>query len=78
MFYVLFLTDFVPTVSNTLPSSNNNNGLIIGLVVGIAAVCALLILGFFVWRQKKLKNDNDDEGDIDIILKFQMFFYIAF
>lgn len=78
MFYVLFLTDFVPTVSNTLPSSNNNNGLIIGLVVGIAAVCALLTLGFFVWRQKKLKNDNDDEGDIDIILKFQMFFYIAF
>ncbi|KMZ75266.1 putative Protein kinase [Zostera marina] len=65
--------NFVPTVSNTLPSSNNNNGLIIGLVVGIAAVCALLTLGFFVWRQKKLKNDNDDEELIRLATKANIF-----
>ena len=41
-YIVLCCTDFIPTVSNKPPSSNNNNiGLILGIVLGVGVVSVL-------------------------------------
>ena len=57
-------SDFQPTVSNQLPSAKKNNkALIVGLVVGLAALCALLVFAIFIWKQNKLRHSmRDDEG----------------
>ena len=57
-------SDFQPTVSNQLPSAKKNNkALIAGLVVGLAALCALSAFAIFLWKPNKFRQSKrDDEG----------------
>ncbi|KEH19252.1 LRR receptor-like kinase, putative [Medicago truncatula] len=59
--------DFVPTVNSKPPSSKKNKvGLIIGVVVGVGAVCFLAVSSiFYILRRRKLYNDDDDLVGID-------------
>ncbi|KAK7405379.1 hypothetical protein VNO78_06633 [Psophocarpus tetragonolobus] len=55
------IPDFIPTVSNEPPSSNNNNtGLIVGIVVGVGVICFLSVFAiFFVIRRRKRRDDEE-------------------
>ncbi|KMZ59885.1 putative Kinase [Zostera marina] len=53
---------FTPSVSNALPSDNNNTGLIVGLVLSVTVFCALLVL--FIWWRKKLKDKMKDNEEL--------------
>ncbi|KAK1591485.1 hypothetical protein Q3G72_008501 [Acer saccharum] len=56
--------DFIPTVSNSPPTSNKKNrtGIIVGVVVGVGLVSFASILTiFWIVRRRKIPS-NDDEG----------------
>lgn len=59
--------DFIPSVSNKPPSSKTNRaGLIIGIVVGVGAVCFLAVFAiFYINRRRKLYDDDEDLLGID-------------
>jgi len=58
----------VPTVSNKPPSSKKNRaGLIIGIVVGVGAVCFLAVFAiFYINRRRKLYSDDDGNEILSI------------
>ncbi|MQL85063.1 hypothetical protein Taro_017578 [Colocasia esculenta] len=60
--------DFNSTVRNQPLSTSREKkktGFIVGIAVGIAALCALFILVIFLWRLRRKKMDwDDDEGKI--------------
>ncbi|PIN19530.1 Serine/threonine protein kinase [Handroanthus impetiginosus] len=59
----LFWADFVPTVSNNLPNTNDNRiGLIVGIVAAVAAASLLsLIAVYYVLRRRKIQKKLEDE-----------------
>ncbi|KAF1896824.1 hypothetical protein Lal_00034525 [Lupinus albus] len=61
------IPDFIPTVSNKPPSSNENRaGLIAGVVIGVGVVCFLSVIAiFYVIRRKKRLEDEEELLGID-------------
>lgn len=58
-------TDFIPTVSNKPPSSNNNNiGLILGIVLGVGVVSVLSIFAIFYIIRRRRRRDDEKGKDI--------------
>lgn len=58
----LCFPDFIPTVSNEPPSSENNRtGLIVGIVVGVGVVSFLSVFLIF-YIIKRRKRHHEDEG----------------
>ncbi|KAG5001071.1 hypothetical protein JHK87_022143 [Glycine soja] len=54
--------DFIPTVSNKPPSSNNNNiGLILGIVLGVGVVSVLSIFAIFCIIRRRRRRDDEKE-----------------
>ncbi|XP_062115780.1 probable LRR receptor-like serine/threonine-protein kinase At1g56140 isoform X1 [Humulus lupulus] len=55
--------DFEPTVSNIPPSNKKNRtGMIVGIIVGVGALCFLSVLvALFVHRRKKSQLNDDEE-----------------
>ncbi|XP_015571303.2 probable LRR receptor-like serine/threonine-protein kinase At1g56130 isoform X1 [Ricinus communis] len=54
--------DFIPTVSNILPTSKKDRtGLVVGIVVGVGISFLLVFVIFFVVQRRKRKNTYDDE-----------------
>ncbi|KAI8026198.1 putative LRR receptor-like serine/threonine-protein kinase [Camellia lanceoleosa] len=56
-------SDFIPTVSNNLPTSKKNKtGLIVGIVVPIGVVCLLSVLALYCFiQQRKRSHKSEDE-----------------
>ncbi|KAI8028381.1 putative LRR receptor-like serine/threonine-protein kinase [Camellia lanceoleosa] len=56
-------SDFIPTVSNNLPTSKKNkNGLTVGIVVPIGVVCLLSVLALYCFiQQRKRSHKSEDE-----------------
>ena len=62
-----FFTDFIPTVSNSLPTrKKNRTGLIVGIIVGalVSFIAIFAVLCFF--RRKKGAHTNEDEGKLKL------------
>ncbi|XP_019450589.1 PREDICTED: uncharacterized protein LOC109352863 [Lupinus angustifolius] len=61
------IPDFIPTVSNKPPSSNENRaGLIAGVVIGVGVVCFLSVIAiFYVIRRRKRLEDEEELLGID-------------
>ncbi|KAL5977032.1 hypothetical protein ACLOJK_021370 [Asimina triloba] len=60
--------DFTPTVSDKPPSTSSKKdrtGLIVGIVVGVSALCITSIFAFFMWRLRRRRID-EDEGNTSI------------
>ncbi|KAL2617979.1 hypothetical protein AAZV13_08G218300 [Glycine max] len=56
------IPDFIPTVSNKPPSSNNNNiGLILGIVLGVGVVSVLSIFAIFCIIRRRRRRDDEKE-----------------
>ncbi|KAL5977033.1 hypothetical protein ACLOJK_021371, partial [Asimina triloba] len=56
--------DFTPTVSDKPPSTSSKKdrtGLIVGIVVGVSALCITSIFAFFMWRLRRRRIDEDEE-----------------
>ncbi|PRQ48792.1 putative transferase, protein kinase RLK-Pelle-DLSV family [Rosa chinensis] len=54
--------DFIPTVSNSLPTSKKNRtGLIVGIVVGGGVLLVLLFVAFYLIQRRKRSDPDDDE-----------------
>ncbi|XP_040370086.1 probable LRR receptor-like serine/threonine-protein kinase At1g56130 isoform X3 [Rosa chinensis] len=54
--------DFIPTVSNSLPTSKKNRtGLIVGIVVGGGVILVLLVVAFYLIQRRKRSDPDDDE-----------------
>ncbi|TYH30577.1 hypothetical protein ES288_A01G106800v1 [Gossypium darwinii] len=59
--------DFIPTVSNNAPTSEESRtGLIVGIVVGVGVVCLLSIAAFFIFRRRRRVPMKDDEEFLGI------------
>ncbi|MQM01360.1 hypothetical protein Taro_034117 [Colocasia esculenta] len=59
--------DFNSTVRNRPLSTSREKtktGFIVGIAVGIAALCALFILVIFLWRLRRKKMDWDDDEEL--------------
>ncbi|CAL5382128.1 unnamed protein product [Camellia sinensis] len=56
-------SDFIPTVSNNLPTSKKNKtGLTVGIVVPIGVVCLLSVLALYCFiQQRKRSHKSEDE-----------------
>ncbi|KAL2617970.1 hypothetical protein AAZV13_08G218200 [Glycine max] len=61
------IPDFIPTVSNKPPSSSNNNiGLILGIVFGVGVVSVLSIFAiFYIIRRRRRRDDEKELLGID-------------
>ncbi|KAI3675658.1 hypothetical protein L1987_85250 [Smallanthus sonchifolius] len=57
-----FEANFLPTVSNTPPSTKKKNktGLIVGILVPIAVLSFLSLLALYIFRQRRKKQDTSD------------------
>ncbi|PRQ48785.1 putative protein kinase RLK-Pelle-DLSV family [Rosa chinensis] len=54
--------DFIPTVSNSIPTSKKNRtGLIVGIVVGGGVILVLLFVAFYLIQRRKRSDPDDDE-----------------
>ncbi|PPS11397.1 hypothetical protein GOBAR_AA09245 [Gossypium barbadense] len=63
----LIHSDFIPTVSNNAPTSEESRtGLIVGIVVGVGVVCLLSIAAFFIFRRRRRVPMKDDEEFLGI------------
>ncbi|KAL5983358.1 hypothetical protein ACLOJK_017442 [Asimina triloba] len=54
----------VPTVSDKPPSTSSKKdrtGLIVGIVVGVSALCITSIFAFIMWRLRRRRIDEDEE-----------------
>ncbi|GKC19233.1 gypsy type transposase [Tanacetum coccineum] len=70
-------TDFIPTVSNTPPSTRKKNdvGLITGIIVPIVVVSILALLALYIICQQRKKQDTFDDYDDITRLGFQYSLY---
>ncbi|XP_078175809.1 putative LRR receptor-like serine/threonine-protein kinase At1g56130 [Carex rostrata] len=67
--------DFIPTVSNTEPStSKSKTGLIVGIVVAVVVSGLLVVLAVLVWRYK-IKNKEMDEELLGMVDRPDVFSY---
>lgn len=59
-------TDFIPTVSNNPPSTDKDQtGMIVGISVGVGAVCLVgLLVIFWLVRRKNKRKAFNDEGNV--------------
>ncbi|KAK9005270.1 hypothetical protein V6N11_042713 [Hibiscus sabdariffa] len=54
--------DFIPTVSNNAPTSEESRtGLIVGISVGAGVVCLLLVAAFFYFTRRRPHMKDDEE-----------------
>ncbi|KAH1121310.1 hypothetical protein J1N35_004470 [Gossypium stocksii] len=68
--------DFIPTVSNNAPTSEESRtGLIVGIVVGVGVVCLLSIAAFFIFRRRRRVPMKDDEEFLGIDARPYTFSY---
>ncbi|XP_020227245.1 probable LRR receptor-like serine/threonine-protein kinase At1g56140 [Cajanus cajan] len=56
------IPDFIPSVSNKPPSNKKNRtGLIVGIVIGVGAVCFLSVFAIFCIIQRRKRHDDNEE-----------------
>lgn len=71
-----FCTDFIPTVSNSLPTSKKNRtGLIVGIVVGGGVLLVLLFVAFYLIQRRKRSDPDDDEGKLLLLFLFNEIYH---
>ncbi|XP_072961941.1 probable LRR receptor-like serine/threonine-protein kinase At1g56130 isoform X1 [Typha angustifolia] len=70
--------DFTPTVPNKEPSTSSTKskaGLVAGVVAGVVVLGLLTVVGIFIWRQKKRRQEKDDKELLELVGRPDVFSY---
>ncbi|TVY36337.1 hypothetical protein LSUB1_G006371, partial [Lachnellula subtilissima] len=59
-------SNFTPLPSNTKSKAKLSTGAIVGIVVGVVAILALALSGFYFWRRRNITKTTDDEKPVEI------------